>query len=157
MALRLYLDAACTQEIDELNPDIIHKAVVAGADMLDERSLWIKSDADVLTYENIETTAKLILLDEYNNPVLVEGDPVLEDLPPEISIQYAVDNNGSPGAYLDPGIIPDGPFDQAVRIWRKVIAPSVESAFKFPYKIPGSDPVRKKGIVYKLNWDEYVI
>ena len=42
MALRLYLDVACTQEIDELNPDIIHKAVVAGADMIDERSCGLR-------------------------------------------------------------------------------------------------------------------
>ena len=124
MALRLYLDAACTQEIDELNPDIIHKAVVAGADMIDERSLWIKSDDPALTYENTTIAA--------------------QNKPANVTVQYAKDSSGSPGAYADSRALTNGTFEPAVRIWRKVMAASVQEAFK------------ATTIKHSLGWDEYV-
>lgn len=124
MGLRLYLDAACTQEITPETPDSIRKAVVAGADMVDGRSLWLKSDDDALTYENIELSA--------------------QDKPANVTVQYAKDSSGSPGAYADSITLANGTFEPAVRIWRKIVAPGVEAAFKVTT------------IKHSLKWDEYV-
>lgn len=110
MGLRMYFDAECTQEITATNPDTIHKAVVSGADMTDERSLWIKSDDIALTYENIVLTA--------------QGDDA------QVDVKYATDNNGSPGVYADSLSLPNGAFATAVRVWRKVTALNVTAAFK---------------------------
>ncbi|MGE5584045.1 MAG: hypothetical protein ACM309_00675 [Bacillota bacterium] len=110
MGLKLYFDAACTQEVTATNPDTIHKAVALGVDMTDERSLWIKSDNLALTYENIALTS--------------QGDDA------QVDVQYAADNNGAPGTYADSLSLPDGPFATGVRVWRRVTAPNVTAAFK---------------------------
>lgn len=110
MGLRLYLDAACTQEITLETPDSIHKAVVAGANMVDERSLWIRSDDPALTYENLVITA--------------------QNKPANVTVQYAPDSNGTPGTYANSITLPKGVFDPAVRFWRKVIVPNVNEAQK---------------------------
>lgn len=110
MGLRLYLDAACTQEVTAINPDIIHKAVVAGANMVDERSLWLKSDDSALTYENVVITA--------------------QDKPANITVQYAKDSGGSAGSYSNSVTLTNGIFDPAVRVWRKVSASNISAAFK---------------------------
>ncbi|MGE5594325.1 MAG: hypothetical protein ACM3X3_11700 [Betaproteobacteria bacterium] len=110
MGLRLYLDAACTQEVTATNPDAVHKAVVSGVDMTDERSLWIKSDDVALTYENIVLTS--------------QGDDA------QVDVKYAADNNGAPGTYADSLSLPNGDFAAAVRVWRKVTAPNVTATFK---------------------------
>ena len=125
MGLRLYLDAACTQEITDSNPDHVRKPVVAGADWVDERSLWIRSDDSALTYENIVIAA--------------------QNVPANVTVQYAEDNNGSPGTYADSITLPNGNFDPAVRFWRKVVVPNVNEAQKIT--------VIKHGRTY----DEYVI
>lgn len=146
MGLRLYLDAACTEEITPQNPDTIHKAVVAGADMVDECSLYIRSDDVALTYENIGLIAKVVVIDEITKqPVIVDGQLLLEDLPPAVSVEYALDSNGSPGAYSSTLTPPAGAFDPAVKIWRKVVAPDVDAAFKM------------ETIRHVMKWDEYVI
>lgn len=125
MGLKLYFDAECTQEVTATNPDTVHKAVVSGADMTDERSLWIKSDDLALTYENIALTS--------------QGDDA------QVDVKYAADNNGSPGVYADSLSLPNGDFAAAVRVWRKVTAPSVTAAFK------------RTNINHALTWDEYVV
>ncbi len=125
MGLRLYLDAACAQEITPENPDSIHRAVVAGANMVDERSLWIRSDDPALTYENVVITA--------------------QNKPANVTVQYAKDNNGSPGTYADSIALPNGVFDPAVRFWRKVIVPNVNEAQKIAV------------IKHSRKYDEYVI
>lgn len=125
MGLRLYLDAACTQEITDSNPDHTRKPVVAGADWVDERSLWIRSDDSALTYENIVIAA--------------------QNVPANVTVQYALDNSGSPGTYAASITLPNGKFDPAVRFWRKVVVPNVNEAQKIT--------VIKHGRTY----DEYVI
>lgn len=108
MGLRLYLDAACTQEITDQNPDHSRKPVVAGADWIDERSLWIRSDDPTLTYENISITA--------------------QDKPAHAIVQYAKDSNGIPGVYAESLALPNSSFEPAVRFWRKVTVPNVNDA-----------------------------
>jgi len=53
MALKLYLDSGTTQEITDVNPDELKQAVSSGADINNEIQLYIKSDDNSLTYENI--------------------------------------------------------------------------------------------------------
>jgi hypothetical protein len=125
MGLKFYFDAAGTQEITDQNPDTIHKAVVAGANMVDERSLWIRSDDPALTYENISITA--------------------QNKPANVTVQYAKDNNGSPGTYADSIALPNGTFDSAVRFWRKIVVPNVNEAQKITV------------IKHCRTYDEYVI
>ena len=108
--MRLYLDAEAAQEITEENPDQVRKPVIAGSDWVDERSLWIKSDNPTLTYENVVITA--------------------QNVPEGVTVQYAKDNNGSPGTYADSITLPNGKFDPAVRFWRKVVVPEVNEAQK---------------------------
>lgn len=125
MGLRFYFDAAGTNEITDANPDTIHKAVVAGANMVDERSLWIRSDDPALTYENVVITA--------------------QNKPANVTVQYAKDNNGTPGTYANSITLPNGTFEPSVRFWRKVTAPNVEAAFKVAT------------IKHTRKYDEYVI
>lgn len=125
MALRLYKDAGAAEEITAVNPDMVREPVLAGDDMIDERSLWIRSDNPILTYENVIITA--------------------QNKPANVTVQYAKDNNGTPGTYADSLTLPNGVFDPAVRFWRKVTASNVESAFK----VTTIKHVRK--------YDEYVI
>lgn len=125
MGLRLYLDAACTQEITDSNPDHVRKPVVAGADWVDERSLYIRSDNPILTYENVSITA--------------------QNVPEGVTVQYALDNSGSPGTYADSIALPNGTFDSAVRFWRKIVVPNVNEAQKITV------------IKHCRKYDEYVI
>ncbi len=123
MGLRLYADAACTQEITIDNPDLIHKAVVSGGDMMDDRSLWIKSDDPSLTYEHISLSA--------------------QDVSEALTVRYAPDAGGVPGGYVDVLSLSNGPFEAAVRVWRRVVAPNVTAAFNTEVR-------------HVLSWDEFV-
>lgn len=123
--MRLYLDAEAAQEITEENPDEVRKPVIAGSDWVDERSLWIRSDNPTLTYENVVITA--------------------QNVPEGVTVQYALDNSGSPGTYADSITLPNGEFDPAVRFWRKVVVPEVNEAQKITV------------IKHCRTYDEYVI
>lgn len=123
--MRLYLDAEAAQEITEENPDQVRKPVIAGSDWVDERSLWIRSDNPTLTYENVVITA--------------------QNVPEGVTVQYALDNSGSPGTYTDSIALPNGTFDSAVRFWRKIVVPNVNEAQKIA------------NIKHTRKYDEYVI
>lgn len=123
--MRLYLDAEAAQEITEENPDQVRKPVIAGSDWVDERSLWIRSDNPTLTYENVVITA--------------------QNVPEGVTVQYALDNSGSPGTYADSIALPNGTFDSAVRFWRKIVVPNVNEAQKIA------------NIKHTRKYDEYVI
>lgn len=123
--MRLYLDAEAAQEITEENPDQVRKPVIAGSDWVDERSLWIRSDNPTLTYENVVITA--------------------QNVPEGVTVQYALDNSGSPGTYADSIALPNGTFDSAVRFWRKIVVPNVNEAQKITV------------IKHSRKYDEYVI
>lgn len=125
MGLKFYRDAAGTDEITDASPDHARKPVIAGADWIDERSLYIKSDDPILTYENVVIAA--------------------QDKPANVTVQYAKDNNGSPGAYANSITLPNGVFEPGVRFWRKVIVPEVSKAQKIAV------------IKHSRKYDEYVI
>lgn len=131
MALKLYADAACTSEITSGNPDSVRKAVTQGTQMTDEKALYLKSDNAGLTYENISITAV-----GDNNGTTTSG---------QIDVMYAPDNAGSPGAYVQSLVIANGAYTTALKIWRKVIAPNVQAAFK------------KTNITHQITADEYVV
>lgn len=125
MGLKFYRNAEGTDEITDANPDYSRKPVVAGADWMDERSLYIRSDNPILTYENVVITA--------------------QNKPDGVIVQYAKDNNGTPGVYANSLSLPNGVFDPAVRFWRKVIVPEVSKAQKIAV------------IKHSRKYDEYVI
>ena len=125
MGLKFYRDAECTDEITDASPDYTRKPVIAGSDWIDERSLWIKSDDPALTYENIVIAA--------------------QNVPANVTVQYALDNTGKAGTYADSITLPNGKFDPAVRFWRKVVVPEVNEAQKITV------------IKHCRKYDEYVI
>ena len=131
MALKLYADAACTSEITAGNPDTVRKAVTQCTQMTDEKALYIKSDNAGLTYENISVTAV-----NDNNGTTTSG---------QVDVMYAPDNAGVAGAYVQNLNLANGAFGAAVKIWRKVIAPNVQAAFK------------KTNITHQITADEYVV
>lgn len=126
MALLMYFDAACTNQIssDNANPDIVHKSTTAGQTITDELSIWIRSNDAQKTYEDVVLTA--------------QGDDSSAD------VQYAPDNSGVAGAYVQSLSLTDGTFASALRIWRKITAPNVTQAFN-------------KNIQHKLTYSEYAI
>ena len=130
MALRLYFDAAATQEITTQSPDTVRKAVPAGQTMTDERAIYIKSDDPALTYENI-------VLDGV-------GDADGATQSGQVDVLYAPDNGGTPGTYVQTLTLANGAYTTPVRVWRKVVAPNVQAAF------------RVTTIQHSLSWDEYV-
>lgn len=130
MAVRLYRDAAGTDEITSTNPDRVRKAVPVGQDLVDEQVLYLRSDDPTLTYEGVSIWA--------------EGDEDDADQHGEVAVFYALDKGGSPGEYKPVLDVPDGDFVEAVPIWRKVVAPGVQAAF------------RRVNIVPKWTQNEYV-
>lgn len=130
MALHLYHDAAATQVVDAANPDTIRQAVISGNNMVDEKVLYLASDDPSLTYENISITAA--------------GDEDAAANSGEVDVEYALDNAGSPGVYVDTLNLPNGDYATPVPIWRRVTAPNVIRAFE------------RTDIEHVLSWDEYM-
>lgn len=126
MALVLYHDQAATEPIDASNPDLVHQPVDVGGDILDEKLVYLKSDDDTLTYENVLITA--------------EEDP---SSPAQVDITYALDNNGVPGDYDFALELPDGDFTEPVAVWRKVYVTNVQQAFRAQMQ-------------HVVGWTEYV-
>lgn len=126
MALLIYFDAACTDMMssDGTNPDSLRQSTTSGQTITHERSLWIKSDDVTKTYEDIVLTA--------------QGDDTSAD------VMYAPDNAGSAGTYIQSLDLVDGTFGTAVRVWRKITAPSITEAFN-------------RSIQHKLNYTEWAI
>jgi hypothetical protein len=109
MALKIYLDAACTIECTPVNPDTLRSSARLGQTATVQGSIWIKSDNALLTYEDITLTA--------------DGDDANAD------VEYAPDNAGAPGAWAQTIIPSNGAYAEAVRIWRRVTCPNVQGPF----------------------------
>lgn len=129
MSLFLYHDSSGTNLVESGDEDYEREAVQSGNQVVLEQKLYVGSDNTNLTYENIT-------LDSVN-------DEDSANQTGEINIQYAPDESGSPGVYLESISLPNGDFDPPVAIWRKMIAPSVENAFI------------RTDIQLELNYDEY--
>lgn len=66
MALKLYLDSDATEEITDSNPDELKQAVESGTGIENEINLYLKSDDDSLTYENI-TIEEISIADDWES------------------------------------------------------------------------------------------
>lgn len=131
MALRIYHDANGTQEITSTNPDTAHQAVPSGQTLTHDKAIYIKSDDANLTYENI-------LIDAL-------GDTDGATQSGQVDVLYAPDVNGAPGAFSQTLTLPNGTYQTAYKIWRRVVAPNVTGAFRITT------------INHQLTWDEYVV
>lgn len=116
MGLHFYENSDMTAEIDSGNPDTVRNAVQQGNQAVDERQIYIGSDDSTLTYENI-------IVETAND---FDGTTTSG----EIDVLYAPDNSGSAGTYSQTLDMSNQDFDPAIPIWRKVVAPDVQSAFK---------------------------
>jgi hypothetical protein len=76
---------------------------------VDAIALYIKSDDDTLSYENISLTGQ-------NDDTAV-------------NVMYAPDSEGQPGTYVESLVLPNGYFLPAVKVWRRVFCTNVTSAF----------------------------
>jgi hypothetical protein len=130
MALKLFSDAAGTQEITSGNPDTVSKAVTAGSTLTDEKKLYLKSDNATLTYKNITLDGL-----NHNDNATSSG---------QVDVLYALDSGGTAGTYYQTLTIPDGAYTASTPIWRKIIAPNVTAAFK------------RTDIQHQITADEYV-
>mgnify|MGYP001193059112 FL=1 len=110
--IKIYHDPEGTQEITADNPDFIHKAVPVGNVLEDIVQIYLLSDDPTLTYENIHITA-----DNDDDGATSHG---------QIDVKYSLDG----ATYKDTLEIPDGDFATAVAVYRKVIAPDVQEAYK---------------------------
>jgi hypothetical protein len=115
MAIRIYEDYQCTTELNLSNKDEIIEAVEQNSDYIGERKLFLKSDDAMLTYRNIT-------IEGY-------GDVDNTTTSGEVDVKYALDVGGSPDIYAQKLNIPNGNYNEVVPIWRKVIAPNVQSPF----------------------------
>lgn len=126
--VRLYFDAAGTQEINALNPDVVRKAVTVGNDIVDELKIYVKAVATdpQLEYENVTVTA-------------------VGDLagPPAVTVEYAADDNDSPDEYGESVELGNGEFGTAVPIWRRAKAANMQNAFN-------------RALEHEVSFDEYV-
>jgi hypothetical protein len=112
VALHFYLDSAGTQKVTSLSPDYARNKAKAGQTLELVGELWIKSDNNSLTYEDIQVWA-----DGDNEGASVSG---------EIEVKYSLDNV----AYFNILSIPNQDFITPIKIYRKVIAPSIQEAFQ---------------------------
>lgn len=126
MALNFYHDEACTQLIDESNPDYFREPVTGGATATDERAIYLKSDNPGVTYENVEITT--------------EGDEDEASESGEIDVMYRVGG----GEWSQMLVLPDGDYVGPLEIRRSITAPNVTEAFK------------RLDIKHQLDYDEYV-
>ncbi len=111
MALKLYHDEACTQEITEQDPDEAKGAVLSGETFTDEKAIYMKSDDTDLTYENIE----------------IEKSSDSES--PAVTLEYAPDDGGSAGVYVSKLEPSNGAYTTEYKFWRKVTKTNVTEAF----------------------------
>jgi hypothetical protein len=110
MAIKMFHDSACTQEVTAANPDLLRQAVESGEDLTEDREFWLRSDDNTLTYENITITAS----GDSNSPTTGEVD-----------IKYSLSNEN----YEDEISLPNSDFSDPVKIWRRVHSPNVTFAF----------------------------
>lgn len=127
MALRIYEDSDATTE---LTTDIFKGAVEDGENLVEEKHLYICSDDAEKTYENVSITAT--------------NDTDGASNSGEIDYEYAPDDGGSPGTYVQTLDLSDGDFDTSVSIWRRATAPNVQEEFK------------NEIIEHQISFDEYI-
>lgn len=172
MALKLYHDSNGDNEITESDPDEVKEAVAEGSDLSDETVIYLMSDDDSLTYENIEITqteiewedgedyevGESVLGSDDNNYMCTQDHTADSDSEPDegadwedywrevndVTVEYAEDDNGDPDTYEDPLSLPDGDYGSAVDIHRRAEASDITEAFK------------KTNIRHQLSYDEYV-
>lgn len=102
MALHFYFDDAMTNMISEgdmSNPDTATGSGTTG--FTEEKAIYVGNDSAAKRYENVEVTA---VNDDAN-----------------VDIQYAPDNAGVPGTYVDILNVGNIAASGVVKIWRKVI------------------------------------
>lgn len=116
MSLKFYEDSAMATEINDVNPDVVREAVAQGTDMVEERQIYIGSDDSTLTYEDILVETANDFPDTVNSG--------------QIDVLYAPDNAGVAGTYSQTLSMSNQDFDPSIPIWRKVVAPNVQDAFK---------------------------
>ncbi len=136
-SLKLFFDAAGTQEITEINPDYVKSAVTDTSDFVDNQEFYLKSTDAALTYEEIVLTT------------IGDEDNATES--GEVDITYSLDGV----TYKQVLEIPDGAYDTALKIHRKAVAPNVTKAFKRPYIDPSTQ--QETGLIeHELHYHEYV-
>lgn len=102
MSLRMFLDSACTNELSSgngTNPWADRYDGTNGATR--QHRIWFKSDDATATYANVNVTAT--------------GDTAAIDL------QFAPDNAGTPGAFVQSLALANGPYTTAGVFWVKGI------------------------------------
>ena len=124
--LRLYHDEAGLREVTQNDPDVIKETVFAGGTLTRVGELYVKTDDGNLTYENISLTAI--------------GDENTASQSGEVDVTYSLDNE----TFVQTLALPDGDYATALKVYRKVVAPSVSAAFK------------RLDIQHELSFDEYV-
>ncbi len=112
MALKLYKDSACTQDVKTGAPESFQEAVTFQDDCVHVAQLWVKSDDSTITYEDITITAS----GDVDNPT-TSG---------EIDVTFSLDNS----TYSQSITLPNGDYTTPMGIWRKAYSPTVIGAFK---------------------------
>lgn len=126
MGLDFYLDQECTQKITSLSPDYAKDKATQGQTLELVKELWIKSDNETLTYEDIE--------------VYADNDEEGASNSEEAEVLYSKDNV----AYFNVLSMANGNYITPVKIFRKVIAPNIQEAFQ------------RTDIIPKLKYTGYV-
>ena len=128
MALRLYHDSDATEEITEDNPDHVRQAVTDGTDLEEITPIYLASDDDNLTYENI-TVRKTSTEDNnvYVDYALSESD--FDSMAHGDNESIDIDN---------------GAYTSSLTIYRRVVAENV------------TEPFTRTDIKHETEADEYV-
>ncbi len=158
MALRLYHNIECTQEIAPINPDKVKEIITSGDSITDEVIIYLKSDNPILIYENIsleqqeaawEDTTEYVLGESVegsdgNNYMCIQSHTSSSGTKPitgswvdywilvnDVEIEYAEDDGGgSPVSYESVLNLGDGMYNSATPIHRKVFVENVTSPIK---------------------------
>ena len=115
MAIRVYEDESGNNEITEDNPDSVRQAVEEGEDSEHIAPIYLLTDDEDLTYENVVIRKEGMASD---NEVLVdyaENEDDFEDM--DAGEQEELE-------------LSDGDYDTAVEVYRRITATNVEDAFK---------------------------
>lgn len=123
--LKLYHDPLGSNLISNDAPDVIKGAVLENQTFTDIKEIYLLGDPD-LTYEDII--------------LLTIGDVDGATQSGEVDITYSLDGEN----YADVLQIPDGSYDETLTIFRKAVAPNVDTAFKL------------LEIKHELTFSEYV-
>lgn len=110
--LRLYRDEDGLDEITDENPDYIKKPVMVDGTLTDVTEIYMKSADPNLTFENISLTTV--------------GDEDGASDSGEVDVSYSLDGSN----YVQILPLPDGDYENALKIYRKAVAPNVAKAFK---------------------------